>query len=280
MKITRKVGNLCELRGVTFVKEGNGEWVRHLFMSKFFNINQTNGLDATHMDLNINGVTTKVNINKLYLTTDEKTYRAIDLKVGMTVGEFDKANNTVIGNFFTIETLEKTVLPPENRENSWMHDDVKHLDVMRVANKEDGSAIRFLLIDGVLVAKTKFSFESDQTVLSMQVVNNDSNLKKFILKTLELNLTALFELVSPLNKIVLSYNETDLKLLQLRDSNGEYLDIYNHPLVLEHNIHTTNQESLDLLNEVSEKFTISEVREKLGNLKFNSLQEFLVFLKN
>jgi RNA ligase len=32
-----------ELRGLTFVKSGSGEWVKHILMNKFFNINQTDG---------------------------------------------------------------------------------------------------------------------------------------------------------------------------------------------------------------------------------------------
>lgn len=239
-----------ELRGITFVKEDDGEWKRHLFMSKFFNVNQTNGTDATLMNLTVNGVTRKVNINQLYATSDERTYRAIDLKVGMTVGEFDR-NTETIGTLFTIETLEKEVLAPEHRENSWMYDVLKDLEVVRVANKDDGSCIRFLILNGELVAKTKFSLEAEQTAMAMEVVNSDANLKAFILKTLELGLAALFEIVSPFNKVVLSYSETSLKLLQLRDEfTGEYLDIYNHPLVAEYGVVTADREPLHSLDEL------------------------------
>jgi T4 RnlA family RNA ligase len=240
-----------ELRGITFVKEGEGEWKRYLFLDKFFNVNQTNGTDATFMNLTLNGKTEKVNINKLYVTVDEKTYRAIDLKVGMTVGEFDRATETVVGEFFVIKTLESEVLAPEYRENSWMYDDIKDLEVVRVANKDDGSCIRFLILNGELVAKTKFSLEAEQTAMAMEVVNADANLKAFIYKTLELGLAALFEIVSPFNKVVLSYNETSLKLLQLRvEETGEYLDIYNHPLVAEYGLVTADQEPLHSLDEM------------------------------
>jgi T4 RnlA family RNA ligase len=151
----------------------------------------------------------------------------------------------------------------DNKENSWMYDDIKHLDIVRVANKEDGSAIRFLVLNGELVAKTKFSFETAQADLAMAVVNNDPNLKAFILKTLELGLAALFEIVSPLNRIVLSYSKTDLKLLQLRnEENGEYLDIYNHPLVAKYSVRMTAKEPLRSLEEMF-KMT-GEVENKEG----------------
>ena len=250
-----------ELRGITFVKEGEGEWKRYLFLDKFFNVNQTNGTDVTWMDLKINGVSKKVNINTLYATSDVRTYRAIDLKVGMTVGEFDRGNETV-GELFTIETLEKEVLPPEHRDNSWMYDDIKDLEIVRVANKDDGSCIRFLILNGELVAKTKFSLEAEQTAMAMEVVNVDANLKAFILKTLELGLAALFEIVSPFNKVVLSYSNTSLKLLQLRDeSTGEYLNIYTHPLVAEYGLVTAAQEPLHTLDEMFELAATTEDKE-------------------
>ena len=240
-----------ELRGITFVREGEtGEWKRHLFIDKFFNINQTNGTDVTWMNLTINGKTTKSNINKLYSFDGDKAYRAIDLKVGQTVGEFDRATEEV-GELFTIETLEKEVLPTEIRENSWMYEDVKDLEIVRIADKDDGSAIRFMNINGELVAKTKFSFEAEQTKLAMTVVDANHKLKDFILKTLDSGLVALFEIVSPFNKVVLSYNETSLRLLQIRDeATGEYLDIYNNDLVKEFGITCATQEPLHTLEEL------------------------------
>lgn len=258
----RSMVNACELRGLTFIREGEGEWKRYLFLSKFFNVNQCNGSDITWMNLTINGVTEKVNINELYSFDGDQSYRAIDLKAGMTVGKYNRAEETV-GDLVTIETLEKEVLATEFKENSWMYDDIKDLEIVRVANKEDGSAVRFMLIEGELVAKTKFSFESEQCELAMKVVNANSRLKEFIMKTLELRLAALFEIVSPLNKVVLSYNETTLHLLQMRDEEtGEYLDIYDNSLVEEYGVSTADKE---LLYSLEELFEMSEnIEDKEG----------------
>ena len=138
-----------------------------------------------------------------------------------------------------------------------------------------------MLLNDTLVAKTKFSLEADQTKLAMSIVDSDQNLKNFIIKSLELGLVALFEIVSPFNKVVLSYKETSLRLLQLRvESTGEYLDIYNNDLVKEFNISTAKQESLNLIKTVAKKFTEDEARTKLGNKKFNSLDEFLNYLND
>jgi len=242
-----------ELRGITFIREGDeGEWKRHLFIDKFFNVNQTNGLDVTIMKLTINGKTEKCNINKLFSFDGEKAYRAIDLKVGQTVGEFIRGKDiNTVGKLFTIDSLEKEILPAEFKDNSWMYDDVKDLKITRIGDKEDGSCIRFLMLNGELVAKTKFSFEAEQTEMAMNVVNADKRLKDFILKTLDDGLVALFEIVSPFNKIVLSYNNTSLKLLQLRvEDTGEYLDIYNNELINKFNIDCAKQEPLHTLDEL------------------------------
>lgn len=272
-----------ELRGITFIKEdGSEEWKRYLFLDKFFNINQCNGSNATYMNLKINDFDIiKCNINKLYTTIDKlKTFRALDLKIGMTVGEYDRVTDTV-SEQFTITSLEKEVLPTENKENSWMYDDVKDLKITRVANKDDGSAIRFLILNGELVAKTKFSLEAEQTQLAMSVVNSNEKLKAFILKTLNMGLCALFEIVSPFNKVVLSYNETSLRLLQLRvEDTMEYLNIYDNDLVKEYDILCADEEDLVLIEEVASKFTEEEARKKLGDKKFNSLEELLNHLNN
>ena len=253
-----------ELRGITFIKEdGYEDWKRYLFLDKFFNINQCNGSNATYMNLKINEFDViKCNINKLYTNSDKlKTFRALDLKIGMTVGEYDRVND-IVGEQFTIISLEKEVLPPEHKENSWMYDDVKDLKITRVANKDDGSAIRFLMLNGDLVAKTKFSLEAEQTQLAMSVVNANEKLKAFILKTLDMGLCALFEIVSPFNKVVLPYTETALKLLQLRvEDTMEYLNIYNHDLVKEYDILCADEEELYILDKLLDLATSVENKE-------------------
>jgi len=272
--------NALELRGITFMKIKDGDWKRYLFLSKFFNVNQTCGVDITNMALEINGKTQICNINKLYATENaDKVYRALDLKIGMVVGEFDRRDETV-GELFKVETLSKEELETLRPENSWMYNDVKDLTIDRVANKDDGSAIRFLILNGELVAKTKFSLEAEQTEMAMTVVNADADLKAFILKTLELGLAALFEIVSPHNKLVLAYNYTTLKLLQLRDEEtGEYLNIYTHPLVEEYDVLTAENEDFEKVSRVSKMYSIKEATEKLGDNKFTSLEDFLEFLE-
>jgi hypothetical protein len=71
-----------------------------------------------------------------------------------------------------------------------------------------------------------------------------------------------------------------LKLLQLRDeATGEYLDIYTHPLVAEFGVTCAQQEPLDLITEIANRYDVDEIHRKVGELKFNSLEEFLNYLK-
>jgi len=269
-----------ELRGITYVNKNDGKgWKSYLFIDKFFNINQTNGSNVTSLELTINGKTEVCNINKLFINEDGKIVRALDLKENMKISEYNRVEDIAVGELYKIESLSKEVLPTIAPENSWMYEDVKDLNIERVANKDDGSAIRFLIINNELIAKTKFSFQSEQTKMAMKVVNAKPKLKAFILKTLELELAALFEIVSPDNKIVLSYNETNLKLLQLREEKtGRYLNIYDNDLVSKYNITTADEENLELLKLISSTNTKKKAEIKLGEKKFTSLNDFLNFI--
>ena len=273
-----------ELRGITFVNENKGQgWKTYLFIEKFFNINQTNGSNITNMKLIINEKEEICNINKLFAINGDinKICRAVDLKETLEVAEYNRDTETT-GKVFKINKLEKKILETEKPENSWMFNDVKHLKIERISNKEDGSAIRFLLINNDLVAKTKFSFESEQTEMAMSIVNKKGNekLKEFILKTLDMGIVALFEIVSPWNKIVLNYSETSLKLLQLRDENneGKYINPYTFELIKKYNIEIAKEENVNKVELVSKKYTKKEAIEILGENKFNSLDNFLNYL--
>ena len=109
--------------------------------------------------------------------------------------------------------------------------------------------IRFIpLPNGKIVAKTKMGLTNDQTKMAQKILDSDPNLKSFVEKTLDNNLAAIFELVSPFNQIVLNYEETKLLLLQLRDENtGEYFNIYDHHLADEFGVPRVQSEALETL---------------------------------
>lgn len=104
--------------------------------------------------------------------------------------------------------------------------DVKDKKIVSVQNKFDGSLIRFIrLPNGNVVAKTKMSFDNDQSRMAQEIYDNDEKLQEFINTSLKLNRSALFEFVGPSNRIVLRYKEHKLVLLQERSENGKYRNI-------------------------------------------------------
>lgn len=112
-----------------------------------------------------------------------------------------------------------------NQTEGWMYDDVKDKEIVDLANKEDGSIISFVEFEnGNVRAKSKTSFESDQAKMAQTVYDNSIKLQDFIKRNFNANMTAIFELVSPENQIVLEYQNTELILLQIRNNEtGEYI---------------------------------------------------------
>ncbi len=73
------------------------------------------------------------------------------------------------------------------------------------------------------------SFESDQAVGMMRLYNSNKELRDFVNWSLDNDIIAIFEYVSPQNRIVLKYSNEELILLRLRDNKtGEYLDLSNY----------------------------------------------------
>lgn len=140
-----------------------------------------------------------------------------------------------------------------NQVDSTQYEKVKDFLVSRVQDKLDGSMIRFLNLGGQLVAKTKMDFTNDQCQMAMACLKNQG-LEEFVQKTLDQGLFACFEVTSRLNQIVLAYEKTEIRLLQLRDENtGEYLDIYEHPLVKQYNVPCTAREEVQALHTYMER---------------------------
>jgi len=114
-----------------------------------------------------------------------------------------------------------------NQTDLTLYSKIKNYKIKSVMAKEDGSIISFIkLPNGDVLAKSKMSFTSEQAMASMRIYNSNIELKNFVNWTLENNIVAVFEYVSPSNKIVLDYANDELILLRMRDnSSGVYLDI-------------------------------------------------------
>lgn len=106
-------------------------------------------------------------------------------------------------------------------------DDFKKKKIVNITNKEDGSLISFIdLPNGKIIAKTKMGFTNEQSDAANKIYNEDASIKSFVDFCLKNDLAVMFEYVSPFNKIVLKYEETDLILIRVRNNNtGEYIDI-------------------------------------------------------
>ena len=148
-----------------------------------------------------------------------------------------------------------------DQTDGYMLNQISHKQVVSTQDKADGSMIRYIPINGKMLAKTKVSFENDQANMANAFYKNDPNLRKFVNSTIEQGLAAIFELVSPMNQIVLQYSSSKLLLLQLRsESTGEYLDIYKHPLVLDAGIELVKNDKIEKLEFYMElKSTVEEI---------------------
>jgi RNA ligase len=106
-----------------------------------------------------------------------------------------------------------------------LYHEVKDHKILKVQDKRDGSMISFVKINGNVYAKTKFSFQSEQAVVAQNIYNTNEGIRRFVDYSLNNNIQPFFELTSPMNQIVLRYNKTELKVIQLRDSfTGNYAD--------------------------------------------------------
>jgi len=97
------------------------------------------------------------------------------------------------------------------------------LEVESIQLKEDGSLISFLILeDNSVIAKTQMGLKNDQTDFANNWLKLNNNEKK-ILTLYNQGIFPLFEYVGPKNKIVIPYENSDLILLQARQSDFSFL---------------------------------------------------------
>jgi len=114
-----------------------------------------------------------------------------------------------------------------NQAECSLYSVVKHFKINNVMSKEDGSVASFVMLpDQKVIARSKASFISDQAVEIQRIYDNDPNIRQFVDWCLLNEIIPIFEYVSPKNRIVVSYANTDLILLRMRSNKtGEYLDL-------------------------------------------------------
>lgn len=108
-----------------------------------------------------------------------------------------------------------------------MYSVVKDYKIKNIYNKEDGSIASFVrLPNGKVLGRSKTSFQSDQAIEIQKIYEKDGQIKQFVDFCMEEDIIPIFEFVSPQNRIVVPYANTELILLRMRDNKtGEYLNI-------------------------------------------------------
>lgn len=121
--------------------------------------------------------------------------------------------------------LEKFFNFNENESSSL--DSIKSKKIKSVYLKEDGSMIGFIeLPNGKILARTKNSFDSSQALHAQDLFDKNPKINSFVKRCISENLSPIFELVGPKNRVVVKYDIHSLILLKVRDnSTGKYLDI-------------------------------------------------------
>lgn len=127
------------------------------------------------------------------------------------------------------------------------------LDLTKIAYgmaKEDGSLISTYNDRGILRAKSKGSINSDQAFAALGVLldGNNADLYDRCLELAKAGFTCNFEYVAPDNRIVLSYEERGLILLNVRDNEtGEYVpfkQLANDPVLRKYLVNVYAQNDL------------------------------------
>ena len=153
-----------------------------------------------------------------YLLSDKEAFKdpkARELR-GLTIVK-ENAKEKVflsIPKFFNINEL------PETQENV-----ISLKKIKKVQDKLDGSMIQPIELCNEIKMKTKQSFTNPQAKLAQEILDDSPDLQFFILDCWANDFFPMFELVSPLNKIVLDYDETKLVLTAVRCQSGDFVDI-------------------------------------------------------
>jgi len=134
-------------------------------------------------------------------------------------------DGSLFNRFLLLEKFFNLNQVPES-----MYSIVKDYKIKFVNNKEDGSIASYIkLPNDKVIGKSKMGFDNEQANGINRIYRTRTDVKEFVDWCLDNNITAIFEYVSPANRIVLRYLEEDLILLRMRDnSTGKHLDIKDY----------------------------------------------------
>lgn len=188
--------------------------------------------------------------------------------------------NILMNKFFNLNESKF-----DGTDYSWMIEDIKDKKITRVQEKLDGSVISFVkLPNGKIVAKSKMSFDSEQAKMAQEIFDNSWELRSMVETIMGDDKTAIFELISPFNQIVLPYNETELRLLQIRDNKtGEYAStslMYSYLKLYDLEKMCAQDFSIEQLSDIAGKYTEKQLLDKIRDMRFDTFRNFLEFIRS
>jgi len=122
-----------------------------------------------------------------------------------------------------------------------------------IMTKVDGSLIStFIDADNNLGVKSKTSLYSEHAIAAMNIIENDSQLQELLFKITKDNNTVNMEYVSPVHRIVLSYDVPKLIILNIRNNEtGEYIDFDKYSVPDEYRVeHITVDDPVQFVDSV------------------------------
>lgn len=170
-----------------------------------------------------------------------KLYNAYELRGSSVVYQNNKPLRFYysVPKFFNLNQTDETQL-----------NIIKTKIISKVYEKLDGSLIQFIrLPNGDIVAKSKTSFETSQALEAQRIYLNTPELFDFINKNVD-NYNLLFEYISYNNQIVVNYNVDTLRLIQVRDLEGKFIDLNDidlDPKFIVKSVNLTLDEILDIV---------------------------------
>ena len=110
-----------------------------------------------------------------------------------------------------------------NENEEYLYDKVKNKRVFAIYEKLDGSIVSSANVGGWIFFRSKKSFSSDVVSIADKFILDHENYYDFCDILMTMGFTAIFELTSPLKRIVINYPSTKLTLLHVRDNiSGRY----------------------------------------------------------
>lgn len=242
------------------------ESTKILTLDEMMNLyNNTNNFDYTDEDVGSTITRTfnyKLDITELFLQRGARNFR---------------------GTVYDLYTKKLLALPfykffNYNQNTFSDKDRLSKYKITGVFEKVDGSLVYFYKVNEKLMARTKRSCTNYQSIKSLELVNQNPELKEFIIKSINFDYTPMFEFISPSNNLVVEYDFETLCFLGLRHMitgklympNSNMIKTYNNPIIFTYPLKRKSE--IKKLNSISN--IIAECKKDYKIISFSN------FLKN